>query len=104
MFNTDKILSQQKLIICYKYFVTHFYKGPYVLVLLASGLNQAIDQIPVNWLVSFYSNLSRCFKKNVQYVVLVKPSPLVRYLYPVIKPFFKAKSTKKVKFVSVIYV
>lgn len=49
------------------------------------------------WLISAYRNLSRPFRKNVRYILLVRPTGGLKTLVACVRPFVSAKAAKKVK-------
>lgn len=72
-------------------------QGPYVLVMIATGQHQKSNKLPAMWLISAYRNLSRPFRKNVRYILLVRPTGGLKTLVACIRPFVSAKAAKKVK-------
>ena len=72
-------------------------QGPYVLVMVATGQHQKTNKLPAMWLISAYRNLSRPFRKNVRYILLVRPTGGLKALVACIRPFVSAKAAKKVK-------
>ena len=72
-------------------------QGPYVLVMVATGQHQKSNKLPAMWLISAYRNLSRPFRKNVRYILLVRPTGGLKALVACIRPFVSAKAAKKVK-------
>ena len=77
-------------------------QGPYVLVMVATGQHQKSNKLPAMWLISAYRNLSRPFRKNVRYILLVRPTGGLKALVACIRPFVSGKAAKKVKQVSTI--
>lgn len=75
-------------------------QGPYVLVMVATGQHQKSNKLPAMWLISAYRNLSRPFRKNVRYILLVRPTGGLKALVTCIRPFVSAKAAKKVRKVS----
>ena len=75
-------------------------QGPYVLIMVATGQTQKSNKLPAMWLISAYRNLSRPFRKNVRYILLVRPTGGLKALVACIRPFVSAKAAKKVKKVS----
>lgn len=72
-------------------------QGPYVLVMVATGQHQKSNKLPAMWLISAYRNLSRPFRKNVRYILLVRPTGGLKALVACIRPFVSSKAAKKVK-------
>lgn len=71
-----------------------FAQGPYVLVMVNTG--QGTKRLPAGWLISAYRNLSRPFKKNVKYIVLVRPSGVLKTMLAFVRPFVSGKANRKV--------
>lgn len=76
-------------------------QGPYVLVMVATGRHQNSNKLPAMWLISAYRSLSKPFRKNVRYIVLVRPTSGLKTLVAVIRPFVSSKAAKKVKKVQI---
>lgn len=72
-------------------------QGPYVLVMVATGRHQNSNKLPAMWLISAYRSLSKPFRKNVQYIVLVRPTSGLKTLVAIIRPFVSSKAARKVK-------
>eukprot|EP00891_Asterochloris_glomerata_P000615 jgi/Astpho2/615/Aster-04457 len=74
-------------------------QGPYVLVMVSTGRSGSAKskQLPALWFVSAYRGLSRPFKKNVKYVVLVRPTGWLKTLLAVVRPVTSRKSARKLK-------
>ncbi|KAL0018580.1 hypothetical protein WJX79_005535 [Trebouxia sp. C0005] len=72
-------------------------KGPYVLVMVATGQHQKSNKLPAMWLISAYRSLSRPFRKNVRYILLVRPTGGLKALVACIRPFVSAKAARKVR-------
>ncbi|DBA82124.1 TPA: hypothetical protein ACH3X1_007113 [Trebouxia sp. C0004] len=72
-------------------------QGPYVLVMVATGQHQKSDKLPAMWLISAYRSLSRPFRKNVRYIMLVRPTGGLKALVACIRPFVSAKAARKVR-------
>lgn len=75
-------------------------QGPYVLVMVATGQHQKSNKLPAMWLISAYRSLSRPFRKNVRYILLVRPTGGLKALVACIRPFVSAKAARKVRKVS----
>ncbi len=75
-------------------------QGPYVLVMVATGQHQKSNKLPAMWLISAYRSLSRPFRKNVGYILLVRPTGGLKALVACIRPFVSAKAARKVRKVS----
>lgn len=71
-------------------------QGPYVLM-FASFQSETLAKVPAAWVVSAYRKLSRPFKKNVEFVVLVRPNRVLKGLLKVMSLVVKKKAKKKVK-------
>lgn len=72
-------------------------QGPYVLVMVATGRHQNSNKLPAMWLISAYRSLSKPFRKNVRYIVLVRPTSGLKTLVAIIRPFVSSKAARKVK-------
>lgn len=72
-------------------------QGPYVLVMVATGQHQKSNKLPAMWLISAYRSLSRPFRKNVRYILLVRPTGGLKTLVACIRPFVSAKAARKVR-------
>lgn len=72
-------------------------QGPYVLVMVATGRHQNSNKLPAMWLISAYRSLSKPFRKNVRYIMLVRPTSGLKTLVAIIRPFVSSKAAKKVK-------
>ncbi|KAL0049226.1 hypothetical protein WJX82_009144 [Trebouxia sp. C0006] len=72
-------------------------QGPYVLVMVATGQHQKSNKLPAMWLISAYRSLSRPFRKNVRYILLVRPTGGLKALVACIRPFVSAKAARKVR-------
>lgn len=71
-------------------------QGPYVLILVASGhQGDTSSKLPAWWLIKAYRSLSRPYKKNVKFIVLVRPSAMLRALLVVLRPFLSLKAARK---------
>ena len=70
--------------------------------MVATGQHQKSNKLPAMWLISAYCNLSRPFRKNVRYILLVRPSGGLKALVACIRPFVSAKAAKKVRKVKII--
>ncbi|GMH41538.1 hypothetical protein BSKO_09448 [Bryopsis sp. KO-2023] len=69
---------------------------PYVLM-FASFRSETLAKVPAAWVVGAYRKLSRPFKKNVEFVVLVRPNRLLKGLLKVMSVVVKKKAKRKVK-------
>ena len=72
-------------------------QGLYVLVMVATSQTQRSNKLPAMWLISAFRNLSRPFRKNVRYILLVRPTGGLKALVACIRPFVSAKAAKKVR-------
>jgi Divergent CRAL/TRIO domain len=70
-------------------------QGPYVLVLVNTGHNMS-GRIPSGWLFQAWRKLTRPFRKNVAYIVLVRPSKWLKALLAMVRPFTSRKAHRKV--------
>eukprot|EP00884_Botryococcus_braunii_P017516 jgi/Botrbrau1/4448/Bobra.0348s0036.3 len=70
-------------------------QGPYVLVLVNTGHNKS-GRMPSGWLFQAWRKLTRPFRKNVAYIVLVRPSKWLKTLLAMIRPFLSRKAHRKV--------
>ena len=64
------------------------------MVMVNSGSKS--KRLPASWLVSTYRSLARPFRKNVKYIVLVRPSGMLKALLAFIRPFVSGKAHRKV--------
>ncbi|KAK9820116.1 hypothetical protein WJX72_006268 [[Myrmecia] bisecta] len=71
-------------------------QGPYVLVMVATSRDNS-HKLPAGWLIAAYRSLSRPFRKNVKFVILVRPSRMLRTVLACMRPFLSRKAHKKVK-------
>ncbi len=71
-------------------------QGPYVLVMLTTG-KTGTSYLKGAWLIAAYRSLSRPFRKNVKFILLVKPSNGIRALLLLFKPFVSRKAHSKLK-------
>ncbi|KAK9816247.1 hypothetical protein WJX74_000840 [Apatococcus lobatus] len=76
-------------------------QGPYVLVMLTTG-KTGTSYLKGAWLIAAYRSLSRPFRKNVKYILLVKPSNGIRALLLLFKPFVSKKAHSKLKKVDTV--
>ena len=76
-------------------------QGPYVLLLVSLAGGTRSNKIQTGLLVSAYRGLSRPFRKNVKYIILVRPSKPLKALLSFLKPFVSRKAHRKVLKVSV---
>lgn len=70
--------------------------GPYVLV-FTSFAASTLSKLPVSWVLAAYKELSFPFRKNVQYVILVRPNKFLKAFVKIMKMVVKKKSHSKVK-------
>eukprot|EP00210_Caulerpa_lentillifera_P005306 g5069.t1 len=70
--------------------------GPYVLI-FTSFASSTLSKLPLSWVVAAYRELSYPFRKNVQYVILVRPNKLLKALVRVMKLVVSKKAHSKVK-------
>ena len=66
--------------------------GHYVIIFTARKA-----KLPSFWIMGAYQSLPRPFRKNVQYVILVKPSAFLRAVVAFMRPFVSQKAGKKIK-------
>ncbi|CAL5219363.1 g1182 [Coccomyxa viridis] len=71
-------------------------QGPYVLLLVSLGGGTKSNTIQTGLLVSAYRGLSRPFRKNVKFIILVRPSKPLKALLAFLKPFVSRKAHRKV--------
>ncbi len=71
-------------------------QGPYVLFLVSLAGGTRNNKIQTGLLVSAYRSLSRPFRKNVKYIILVRPSKPLKALLSFLKPFVSRKAHRKV--------
>lgn len=69
-------------------------EGHYVIVFAARK-----TKLPSFWIMGAYQSLPRPYRKNVQYVILVRPSGFLRAILAFMRPFVSKKAGKKVKLV-----
>ena len=74
----------------------HLMQGPYVLVMVNTGRGSKSKRLPAGWLISTYRSLSRPFRKNVKYIVLVRPSGMLKTILALVRPFVSGKAHRKV--------
>lgn len=68
-------------------------QGDYVLLVTAEkGVS-----LPTFWVLGAYQGLPRPFRKNVQYIVMVKPSGFLRAIISFMRPFVSKKAARKIK-------
>lgn len=77
-------------------------QGPYVLVLVNTGHNKS-GRMPGGWLFQAWRKLTRPFRKNVAYIVLVRPSKWLKTLLAMIRPFISRKAHRKVLVAESLY-
>ena len=68
--------------------------GDYVVVFTAKQAT-----LPTFWILGAYQSLPRPFRKNVQYIILVKPSGFLRAILAFMRPFVSTKASRKIKLV-----
>ncbi len=68
--------------------------GDYVIVFTAKKAT-----LPTFWILGAYQSLPRPFRKNVQFIILVKPSGFLRAIMAFMRPFVSAKAARKIKLV-----
>ncbi|CAD7703610.1 unnamed protein product [Ostreobium quekettii] len=73
-------------------------RGPYVLIFTSLQVS-SLSQVSAAWVVSAYRKLTRPFKKNVKFIVLVRPSLWLKALLKVMGMVVKQKARRKVKIV-----
>lgn len=72
------------------------YQGPYVLCMIASGhQGDTSSKLPAMWLIRAYRSLSRPYKKNVKFIILVRPSAMLSTMMVVLRPFLSLKAARK---------
>ena len=71
-------------------------QGPYVLVFLNSGSSMK-NKISPGWLAACYRQMSYPFRKNVKFVILVRPSAGLKFMLAIIRPLVSPKAFVKVK-------
>ena len=71
-------------------------QGPYVLLLVSLGGGSKSNTVQTGLLVSAYRGLSRPFRKNVKYIILVRPSKPLKALLSFLRPFVSRKAHRKV--------
>lgn len=69
-------------------------KGQYVIVFTARKA-----KLPSLWIMGAYQTLPRPYRKNVQYVVLVRPSAFLKAVLKFMRPFVSNKAGRKIKVV-----
>lgn len=74
-------------------------QGPYVLVFLNSGSSMK-NKISPGWLAACYRQMSYPFRKNVKFVILVRPSAALKFMLAIMRPLVSPKAFVKVKKVS----
>ena len=67
-------------------------QGHYVLVVTATEA-----RLPTLWIMGAYQSLPRPFRKNVQYVILVKPTGFLRAVVKFMRAFISSKAHRKIK-------
>lgn len=71
--------------------------GHYVIVFTARKA-----KLPSFWIMGAYQTLPRPYRKNVQYVILVKPSGFLKAMLAFMKPFVSKKAGRKIKAVDTL--
>ena len=71
-------------------------QGPYVLIFLNSGPSMQ-SKVSPGWLAACYRQMSYPFRKNVKFVILVRPSAGLRFMLAIMRPLVSPKAFKKVK-------
>ncbi|KAG7672522.1 hypothetical protein Ndes2437B_g02488 [Nannochloris sp. 'desiccata'] len=71
--------------------------GHYVIVFTARKA-----KLPSFWIMGAYQTLPRPYRKNVQYVILVKPSGFLKAMLSFMKPFVSKKAGRKIKAVDTL--
>lgn len=74
-------------------------KGPYILIFAAID-SEKLAKVPAAWIVAAYRKLTRPFKKNVEYLILVRPNRVLRGILKIMSFVVKKKARNKVKQVS----
>lgn len=70
--------------------------GPYVLV-FASFSSDSLSKVSASWVIAAYRKLTKSFRKNVEYVVLVRPNRWLRGIVKLLSMVVKKKSKRKLK-------
>ncbi len=66
------------------------------MVMVASGhQGDTSSKLPAMWLIRAYRSLTRPYKKNVKYIVLVRPSAMLSAMMVVLRPFLSLKAARK---------
>jgi Divergent CRAL/TRIO domain len=69
-----------------------------VLVVVATDhAGDVSSRLPAMWLIRAYRALSRPFKKNVRYIILVRPSRALSAMMVLLRPFVSIKAARKVR-------
>eukprot|EP00890_Picochlorum_soloecismus_P003325 jgi/Picsp_1/3994/NSC_01506-R1_bcl2 adenovirus e1b 19kd interacting protein like len=68
--------------------------GDYVIVFTARKA-----KLPTFWIMGAYQTLPRPFRKNVQYIILVRPSGFLKAILKFMRPFVSKKAARKIKLV-----
>jgi len=80
------------------YVKTHLHpivtSGDYVIVFTARKA-----KLPTFWIMGAYQTLPRPFRKNVQYIILVRPSGFLKAILKFMRPFVSKKAARKIKLV-----
>jgi Divergent CRAL/TRIO domain len=71
--------------------------GHYVIVFTARKA-----KLPSFWIMGAYQTLPRPYRKNVQYVILVKPSGFLKAMLAFMRPFVSKKAGRKIKAVDIL--
>ena len=95
-FSDARIMSLRCSLTCVQACITCCAQGPYVLCMVASGhQGDTSSKLPAMWLIRAYRSLSRPYKKNVKYIVLVRPSAMLSTMMVVLRPFLSTKAARK---------
>jgi hypothetical protein len=68
--------------------------GDYVIVFTAKKA-----KLPTFWIMGAYQSLPRPYRKNVQYIILVRPSAFLKAILAFMRPFVSKKAARKIKVV-----
>ena len=68
--------------------------GDYVIVFTAKKA-----KLPTFWIMGAYQSLPRPYRKNVQYIILVRPSAFLKAILAFMRPFVSKKAGRKIKVV-----
>ncbi|KDD71340.1 hypothetical protein H632_c5259p0, partial [Helicosporidium sp. ATCC 50920] len=67
-------------------------EGEYVLVLTSRSA-----KLPSMWIMGAYTTLPRPFKKNVKWILLVRPSGFLKAVLALLRPLLSAKAGRKIR-------